>query len=307
MNKMRDILVNYKQGNISKNDYIDEMHRKHQCLFEYSSFMRGTNIEKIEITDNVVTMTTRDNNIKLICDIDDKRIIPIEILNFGDYEQECMDMMLRLIKPGYTVLDIGANIGWYSINLAKRIKNIKIYAFEPIPKTFNYLTRNIEINEVVDVDKYNFGLSDEDKELIFYYDCEGSGNSSITNLSEKENIQQVQGKVITLDHFIESKNISIDFIKCDVEGAELLVLKGGEVTLKKYKPIIFTEMLRKWAAKFNYHPNQIIELLKNIGYRCFTIAGSRLEEFYTMDEQTIETNFIFLHGEKHCDLIRQSI
>ena len=299
MKKLQDILAEYQQGTLTKVEYIDMMHQKHQALFEYAVFIDETNIKTIEIIDSSVIMTTRDQGIKLLCDKDDKRIIPVEILNFGSYEQECMDMMMKLIKPSFKVFDVGANIGWYSLNFAKTISDVEVYAFEPVPKTFNYLTRNIELNEIHCIEKYNFGFSNEVKELTFYYDLEGSGNSSMANLSDKKHVQEITCKVTTLDQFTQKENIAVDFIKCDVEGAELFVFAGGEVTLRQYKPIIFTEMLRKWSAKFNYHPNQIIEFLSELGYRCFIIKENRLEGFSSMDQNTVETNFVFLHNDKH--------
>ncbi len=86
----------------------------------------------------------------------------------------------------------------------------------------------------------------------------------------------------------------LDFIKCDVEGAELLTFQGGLKTITKYKPIVFTEMLRKWSAKFNYHPNEIIELFKDIGYGCYFVVNDKLHEIKMMTDETIETNFFFL-------------
>ncbi|SDF28331.1 FkbM family methyltransferase [Sporomusa acidovorans] len=299
MKNLKDILNDYKQEIITKADYIDTMHEKHQLLFEYQSFIKGTDIGEITISDSSIFMKTKNKNIKMLCDRYDKRITPIEILNFGSYEQECLDMMLRLIKTNSTIFDIGANVGWYSMNFVKQIVGVKVYAFEPMPKTFDYLTHNIKINNLSNISKYNIGLSNEEKEVIFYYDIEGSGNSSMANLSGKRHIKEIRCKVTTIDQFTKKENIGVDFIKCDVEGAELFVFTGGEETLKQYKPIIFTEMLRKWSAKFHYHPNEIINLLKNIGYRCFVVKEKHLEEFYSMDENTVETNFFFLHDDKH--------
>lgn len=102
-----------------------------------------------------------------------------------------------------------------------------------------------------------------------------------------------------MDDWNKENNIYPDFIKCDVEGAELLVLKGGEETLKSKKPVIFIELLRKWAQKFNYHPNEVIKFLKNLGYKCFIISNNNLIEVLEITETIQETNFIFLHEEKH--------
>jgi len=80
--------------------------------------------------------------------------------------------------------------------------------------------------------------------------------------------------VKTLDDFINKKKIKIDFIKCDVEGAELFVFLGAKKVLLEHKPIIFCEMLRKWCKKFKYHPNEIILLFYKLGYKCFYINNS---------------------------------
>ena len=109
-----------------------------------------------------------------------------------------------------------------------------------------------------------------------------------------------------MDSFVREMNIQqLDFVKCDVEGAEYFVYQGGIESLRKFKPIIFSEMLRKWSAKFNYHPNDIINFLSKIGYLCFVIHEDKLEQFTLMDENTLETNFIFLHEKKHAQQIRE--
>ena len=95
----------------------------------------------------------------------------------------------------------------------------------------------------------------------------------------------------------------MDFIKCDVEGAELLVFKGGRQSIERDKPIVFAELLRKWSAKFNYHPNEVLELFRDLGYLCFSVKNGRLAEFSLMDEATLETNFFFLHRQEHADKI----
>ena len=291
--------LDYENGIISKPEYITEMHKIHKCLFEYSEFIKDTDISSIEITDDSVLMTCRSTGVKMLCDKNDERIAPIEILNFEFYEKTDLDMAIKLIEENFIVFDIGANIGWYTVNIPKLVKGVKVFSFEPVYKTFRYLKENIKLNNITNAQIFNFGFSDEEEEITFYYYPEGSGNASIANLSKSNTVEKISGHVRKLDNFVTEKNINVDFIKCDVEGAELLVFKGGIETIKKHKPIILTEMLRKWSANFNYHPNEIIELLSDVGYRCFTAKGEKLFEFFTMDEQTVETTFFFLHSVKH--------
>ncbi len=98
-------------------------------------------------------------------------------------------------------------------------------------------------------------------------------------------------------------NTAIDLIKCDVEGAELFVFQGGMKAIAKCRPIIFCEMLRKWAAKFAYHPNDIVALLRDAGYRCFAAENGTLVEVIRVDDTTQATNFFFLHEQAHTRLL----
>ena len=94
-------------------------------------------------------------------------------------------------------------------------------------------------------------------------------------------MRKISATVRTLDSVARKKGIRrLDFLKCDVEGGELLVFKGGLQTLQHHKPVIFCEMLRKWSAPFGYHPNDIITLLGELGYLCFTVKGKFLVPFF---------------------------
>jgi FkbM family methyltransferase len=305
MMNLKELKLKYRCGMITKHDYIDEMHKKHKQLFEYVDFIKDTDIGKIEINDETVSMVSRAAGIKINCNQDDQRLVPIEILNFDFYEKNELQIVIKLIENKFTVFDVGANVGWYAMNIAKIFEDIKIFAFEPVPKTFECLKKNIEINEVQNIQIFNFGFSNKNEEFVFYYDPRNSGNASIANLSESNNVETVECIIKRMDDFVYEKGLTVDLIKCDVEGAELLVFQGGMETIKRCKPIIFTEMLRKWAKKFGYHPNDIINLFSHQGYRCFVVKHDRLVEFAEMNGQTVETNFFFLHQEKHKGLISQ--
>lgn len=294
---------NFYSGKISKKDYIDQMHKLHSHLFEYSDFIRDTDIGCIEITDKNVIMTLRKTGIKMVCDRRDKRIASIEILNFGQYEKPEFDLVSKLIEKDYRIFDIGANIGWYTLNFAKVFDRVEVFSFEPIPDTYRQLKRNVELNNVRNVNIFNIGFSNKSGILQFYYNPEESGNASAANLSGQENSQKMILQVKSMDDFIAERGNKVDFIKCDVEGSELFVFQGGLKTIVENKPIIFTEMLRKWSAKFNYHPNEIINLLAGAGYRCFIAKGMKLVEVSEIDENTVETNFFFLHSVKHSEKI----
>lgn len=308
MKNMEEMRQCFENQTLSKPDYIDEMYNDfHSKLFSYASWLQKTNVARIEITDEKVIMTSRDNGIKIICPEFDKRVAPVEILNFGDYELTDSNMIMKLVKPNTHVLDIGANMGWYALNIAKKNPDVNVYAFEPIDSTYLALQENVRINELDNIKTFNFGFSSEEKTLEFYFYPSGSGNASSANLSGRSDVKKVTCDVKVLDDTSTRLNLpKIDFIKCDVEGAELFVFQGALKPLAQDKPIVFTEMLRKWAAKFDYHPNQIIELFQGLGYQCFTAdAEGKLRAFGLMDDQTQETNFFFLHKTQHAHEIKE--
>ena len=97
----------------------------------------------------------------------------------------------------------------------------------------------------------------------------------------------------------------LDFIKCDVEGAEFMVLKGGKQTISEKKPVLFLELLRKWSKEFGYTPNDVIKFMREIGYECYCIRNKKLSKITEITEETVETNFVFLHKDKHSVLAKE--
>lgn len=309
MSNLKDLYNKFKSNKIDKPEYIKNMHGIHSTLFNYSEYIKATDIQKIEISDDNVVMTSRNAGIKIICNPNDYRIAPIEILNFQYYEKEDSAIIFKLCQTLHAknpvIFDVGANIGWYTINLAKINSRSIVHAFEPVPATHDYLVANCMINGVSNVIRNKIGFSDKKDKMEMFYYAEGSVNASLKNVSERDDTEKHITDITTIDIYMDECDIdSLDFIKCDVEGAEFLVFKGGVKSIEKHKPIIFTEMLRKWSDKFNYHPNDIIQLLSGMGYQCYSTNGTKLVEFYSMDENTIETNFFFLHTVEHAKQVK---
>jgi FkbM family methyltransferase len=299
MNKLNAIVEEYSSGKLDKWKYIDKMYEIHSVLFEYATFIKDKNISSIEISDDKIIMTFRDSGVKFLCAINDKRLAPFDTLNFGNYEMDELKMQLNLIEEGFNVFDIGGNFGWYALHIAKNRPLSNIYSFEPILSTFRYLNNNIELNNLKNIHSFNFGFSEADGSFEFYYDPSLSVNASLANVADKKEIAKTTCIVKKLDTFMLNNSGPVDFIKCDVEGAELLVFKGATETIKRDKPIVFSEMLRKWTSKFNYHPNEIISFFKAMDYNCFTLNDNCLQPFEFVDDSTLETNYFFLHREKH--------
>lgn len=304
MASLKQTYLSYKNYETSKPEFIRKMYENHhRQLFDYADYLNHTNIKKIEISDQSVVMTSRDKDVKMLCVPGDFRIAPIETLNFLDYEKEDSDMIGALLTKCSVFFDIGANMGWYSIIAGLANPECDIHGFEPIPRTFEYFLKNIELNNLKNVNAHNIGLSDKVGQFEFFFYEEGSGNSSAVNVSNRSDVIKYNCNVSTLDLFTEQNGTSVDFIKCDVEGAELLVFEGGRQTIARDKPIVFSEILRKWSTKFDYDANQILEFFKERNYSVFYVDGNGLKPISRIEEDTIQTNFFFLHNEKHSEEI----
>jgi FkbM family methyltransferase len=212
------------------------------------------------------------------------------------------------VKNGDTIFDIGANIGWYTNHLSKKLPKSQIYSFEPIPETFSQLKNNTIINDSKNVILNNIALSAKIETLSFYYSPTVTGASSTRNITDNLNMFRLECNANTIDNYMSQNNIEkLDFVKCDVEGAEYFVFQGGKDTFKNHLPIVFTEMLRKWAKKFDYHPNDIINYLSQFGYKCFICSKGKLKSIECIYDSTLETNFFFLHPTKHINILNSII
>jgi len=310
MSRLRSLREDFAAGRLAKEAYIRAMHEIHTLLYEYAELLPETDIAKISVTDHAVEMTLRSSGAKLLCDRHDHRIAPIESLNFGHHEAREAAVVRRLVTPKGRLFDVGANIGVYSVSLALVFPELEVHAFEPVPTTFGWLKRNVERNGLeARVNLHTFGFSDEAGDHTMYFYPAGSGNASLRNVSARTDAEEIRCRLEVLDAFVERTGKAPDFVKCDVEGAELSVFRGARKTLATHAPVVFTEMLRKWSAPFGYHPNELIALFAEHGYRCFhavdgeAIEAPQLSETMTMTEETTQTNFFFLHREHHASLI----
>ena len=284
---------------------------KETDLFEYCAFAKDNPCIEICIRqDNVHAVFDIDGyEIKMGLDERDVASVPHTILAEGRYEKEEFDMVMSImpyLNENAVIFDVGANLGWYGININKRYSSYQIHFFEPVPETYERLLTNLKLNDLKTCISNRLGLSKWTKEERFYYDVTASVASSMVDLRELDSTKQIVVSMMKLDEYARQKNIQqLDFIKCDVEGAELFVYQGGKQTIQRYKPIVFSEMLRKWSAKFHYCPNDIIDFFNNLGYGCFVIEDGHLKCFGKVDEETLETNYFFLHKEKHEKIINE--
>ncbi len=209
-----------------------------------------------------------------------------------DYERIERDMLIAMAKPGDVLFDVGAYVGWYSVEFARKVPHSKVYAFEPITENRVELRKNL--GNLRNVHIRSFGVSNRYGGASFFSSKREPGTASLAPLEEERfGPLTIETKpVVTLDSCLDCG--IPNFIKIDVEGAEFLVLQGAERILRQHRPIILCEMLRKWAKRFDYHPNAIIAYMLGLDYRCETVDG---RPFTIMTDDTVEKNFFFYPEE----------
>ncbi|MEW5676306.1 FkbM family methyltransferase [Flavobacterium enshiense] len=197
----------------------------------------------------------------------------------GNFEEQELKCMLSNINEGDTFIDIGANIGLFSLLAAEKVgASGKVISFEPFPNTFKRLTDNIELNKLKNIDARNIGLSDKEDSLTFYYSDTGfDAWNSFAPTNDKRLRKEISIGVSTLDNELESVDKSkVKFVKIDVEGWEKFVIQGGKQFFSEYSPIVMVEFTEENTLNAGYFVNEIFGLLENLGYEWYRIDGQHL-------------------------------
>ena len=143
----------------------------------------------------------------------------------GGWEKLTTEMFKKVVKEGDVVLDLGANIGYYTLLAARLVgKTGKVYAFEPEPTNYSLLCKNVELNDYQHVAAMQKAVSDTSGTVKLYVDKEDTGAHSIYQPEEEKDFVEVES--VTLDGFFKDKDHRINVIKMDVEGAEMAAFTG---------------------------------------------------------------------------------
>jgi FkbM family methyltransferase len=203
------------------------------------------------------------------------------LVKFGkSFEADVLQRFLELIRPGSVILDIGANVGLFSLVGAEAAgTNGKILAFEPQPFTHATLLRNLSLNGAGNVRTFPIALSDQPgritlsvpKEVRATYSY-GDSYLSIDPSAHDDPMAQIECK--RLDDVLAEQGIDrVDLIKIDVEGAEYLCLKGATMLLdSQHKPVILMECDETLCRRFGHSVFDPLLLLHNHGYACEQIG-----------------------------------
>jgi FkbM family methyltransferase len=249
-------------------------------------------------------------NFHILLNIQDK-YIGRPLLMKGSYEQSTSETFLKYLKPDSCIIDIGANIGYYSLLAASQCPRGKVFSFEPDKNNFQLLKTSIAYNGFEEIiQAYNFAVSNANKTIIIS-DLGNTSNSGARVTADNEdflksltsapdaNFKNI--KAVQLDTFLTE--IRVDIVKIDIEGHEPFAIRGMLNILRRDKPIIFAEFAPSNLKLFgDIEPSEFLELLLNIGYDISLVERSGKLVKFDKDIPAI-INYFEQQKTHHIDII----
>jgi FkbM family methyltransferase len=191
-------------------------------------------------------------------------------LGIDHYEPITTRVLTELIEPGDTFIDAGANIGFFSLVMARLKPGLNVIAFEPNPKLFAILLWNVEVNGFREIACTNLALSDFDGTAKLYL-SESDLTASLRSDFEVSTVPPIEVPACTVDSVLRGRNIRGRLIiKVDVEGHEDAFFRGARESIEALKPDIISEV----AIVYKENP---FLYLRELGYRFYMITDAGIE------------------------------
>lgn len=197
----------------------------------------------------------------------------------GEFEKEITRIAASLVRKGDVCVDVGANFGWYTTLFFTRAEEEgTVHSFEPVPATFRELKRNYELlGSPGNVFINNLALGDKmgTVSINLFADLP-TGHASLSSQGRSD-AAVFECRMVTLDSYLEERAVGpVNFVKVDIEGAELMFLTGAKSLFEQdIPPIFLMEMALQQTRNFDYVPNDLIEF----------IGSQRAYDFYAVEER----------------------
>lgn len=203
-----------------------------------------------------------------------------------EYEPLETQLLIDNIKTGDVVLDVGANIGYFTLLFAKLVgKNGHVFAFEPDPYSYQLLIKNIRVNKYKNISAYQLGLSDENSILYLARDQFNNLDHRVLKSAQSDDTVEIEVKILD-DFYPTISNRNIDFVKMDIQGSEGWALEGMKNLISDSKGLsILTEYWPLGLHQNGYGGINYILQLKTLGFDLFDVGdGENNIVSITVDE-----------------------
>jgi FkbM family methyltransferase len=218
----------------------------------------------------------------------------------GTYEPAEMAFVSRFLRPGMTVLDIGAHHGMYSLLASRRVGPTgRVVAFEPSPRERQALRRHLQLNRAGNVDVEEFAVGDSAAEAeLFVAELRNDGCNSLR--PPVVAAESIPVHVVKLDDWLpQCKLPPVDFVKMDVEGGELAALQGASASFQAgFRPVILAEVQDVRTEPWGYPAREIIRFLERYSYRWFSLKEDGSVRPLEAHRITFEDNLIACPEER---------
>jgi FkbM family methyltransferase len=219
----------------------------------------------------------------------------------GDYDTHHIRTVLSVIKPAWIVLDVGANVGFWSIPLGKVTS--KVYAFEPVTGNYRRLRENIRINGLDHrITVFPFGLSDQNATVPItlredFRAGSSTGNAAIVPEGQDTDLARESVEIHPLDS-LKLSLARLDFIKLDIEGHEPQFLRGAAHTIAQFRPILLAEVNWYYEQRGLNPIAEFEDWMAVAGYVC-AIEDGQIWRIAPLRERKKRTSDVFLLPEEH--------
>jgi FkbM family methyltransferase len=259
-------------------------------------------VEFLQITNRDFQKKTK-NGVFFSLDIRDH--IQRQIFWYGYYERQYTQFLLGLLQPGDVFVDVGGNIGYYTLMAASIVRRPgKVYCFEPSLASFQRIQKNVSINGFDNITLSRLALSNSKGEASLY--LSSNDNSGTSGLSKASNYSGIDERIdtTTMDEFIKTYAIDrVDVVKIDIEGHELEALEGMSDLIDRFKPLFMIEICKGLLLRFNRSPGQVYRFLKTRGYLPFHLNSiPALKEIQTEDLEGDLIIFIHQNDDRFAQL-----
>jgi FkbM family methyltransferase len=234
-----------------------------------------SNLSRLIVEDPIV----RIDEFNGIFAMDSRSDLFSRVLINMEYEPRLVEVCMQCLDKSRDVIDVGANVGFYTVMFAKALHQGRVISVEPATNALKNLRKNITLNDVSKKVEIFEGVASDtigELEITTVKGKEEYSSIGVMQHSLVSHLDQVTEIVasITLDELVKQKSINPGFIKVDVEGAENLVFKGAHHTLKEKRPIILSELTDSFLKARGSSAANVLALIRNYDYDIIDVGNT---------------------------------